>query len=702
MDSFNMTQMAAGNLVDSIANNTIILPDLQRPFVWPKSKVRDLFDSMYRGYPVGELMFWLGGPTVEEGKSISGETSGNAQYAIIDGQQRLTSLFAVIKREEVKDADYQKKKIVIAFEPFEEKFEVLNASIKKNSSWVPDIADVFSDSIGARRRFLQRWEDSHGGEALDLEREARVERSLTRVSNLLKYPFSVVTLLEGTSKETVADIFVRINSEGVPLNAADFILTWFSVFWPEGREAIERFARHSRISTQRATEIEETIVDWTPLNHFLKLSAGQLVRLLVAVGQNRGPLSDAYAVLQAKNSDGGADTNQQNEELKKLENALPLVTKRIHWDEFWKAIQLGGFRSYRMTTSNNNLLYSYVMFILGREKFNVELPQLRRAIARWFFMCQITGRFTGSPESKAQRELDALADLSSNSGEAFLEYIERVIRNELSDDFWTLRMPEALASSGPSISPTFQAYLASLNVMDADLFMISLKVHDWMDPTISAEKGTELHHLFPRAYLEREYGITDVKRRNQIANFAPTDWKTNQTISDKPPGDYWPALVEKQVRDTEMLQKHLFWHALPSDWYNLEYNEFLEQRRILMAEVTRAGFEQIGQGLHEPVPNRFDIDEVAQSTAFSHDVADLVEKGLLSPGETLVAADASIQAEGFITADLNLNVNSQLFDDLDFATKSFGLESVSGLDFWAKDVDGERITIRELVEAASS
>ena len=697
--SFNMTSMTVGNLVDQIANGSIRLPDLQRPFVWPKSKVRDLFDSMYRGYPVGEIMFWLGGHLDESSRSISGAESPAMQYSIIDGQQRLTSLFSVIRSHEVRDADYQKRRITIAFQPFEGKFEVTNASVEKNPQWVPDISAIFNDPYSARDTFVERWERANPDDSLSGERKNTVEKAFQEVHALLKYQFSVVTLLESTNKETVADIFVRINSEGVSLVASDFILTWLSVFWPDGREKIERFARLSRLTTARASEIEGEKVDWTPFNHFVRINAGQVVRLLVAIGQNRGPLIDAYSALQAKNKDGGADVARQNEELDKLKAALPIVTNKIHWDEFWKAIQLGGFRSGRMTTSNSNLLYSYVMFLIGRERFKVELPVLRRAIARWFFMCQLTGRFTGSPESRIQRELDALGDLPETNQQAFLDYIERIIANELSEDFWSLRMPEAMVSSAAAISPSFQCYLAALNTLGADLFMISMKVHDWMDPTTSVRKGTELHHLFPRAFLEREYGISDVRRRNQIANFAPTDWKTNQTISDKPPYEYWDELVQKQMRVPEMLEQQKFWHALPENWYNLSYNEFLEKRRQLIAQVTKKGFEAIGSGLFEPISNQSTFIEPDGDRLLPSDISALVDLGIIRPGSVLVESETEFGVEATVTDDMNIVVEDRTFDDLNEASTFLGAENVHGVDFWGLISDDKVQSIRQIADA---
>src|SRR5699024_11005518 len=112
--------------------------------------------------------------------------------------------------------------------------------------------------------------------------------------------FEVVHIQKDVDKRLVADVFVRINSEGMNLKAYDYILTWLSVFWPEGRDQIENFARESRMTPERASEIAGQRVAWTPKNPYLAVETGHLVRAMVALGQNRAKLIDAYANLQAK------------------------------------------------------------------------------------------------------------------------------------------------------------------------------------------------------------------------------------------------------------------------------------------------------------------------------------------------------------------------------------------------------------------
>ena len=150
---FRTVSWEVQQLVNDVHSGKIQLPDLQRPFVWPTSKVRDLFDSMYRGYPVGELMFW-DVATDGESRSISGDANFTGQHQIIDGQQRLTSLYAAIKGFPVRDVNYNEKQIRIAFNPFSEKFEVRTPPIAKSPDWIEDISIYFANPFKAMKAFF--------------------------------------------------------------------------------------------------------------------------------------------------------------------------------------------------------------------------------------------------------------------------------------------------------------------------------------------------------------------------------------------------------------------------------------------------------------------------------------------------------------------------------------------------------------------
>lgn len=694
---FKYVPWTVQSLVDSVESGVVQLPDLQRPFVWPKSKIRDLLDSMYRGYPVGELMFW----NVEQdetSRAISGTTGRVGSHQIIDGQQRLTSLYAVFKGAPVRDADYNNRTMSIAFNPLTEKFEVTNTAIERSPDWISNISDFFGNTFRVRKLFMKRYEEARG--ALNEEVEELIDDRLGRLESLRNYEFKVVEIQPDADKKQVADIFVRINSEGVSLKASDFILTWLSVFWPAGREQLEDFARDSRLTPQRASEIAGYSVKWTPINYFLAVDAGQLVRVLVAVGQNRAKLADAYNALQAKDrSTGFIVADRQDAELTKLRAALPVVLKELHWTEFIRCLAVAGFKSRKMVTSDMNILSSYTLWIMGRTRFGVDLTVLRNLMARWIFMSQLSGRYTGSAETQLQKDLDRLTAIDGNLAADFVSTLETVIASELSDDFWSLRMPDSLTTSSASLSPVYQTYLAALNILDADMFMLDNKVQQWMDPSLPAPKGTEGHHLNPRKYLENVVGVKDLKKVNQVANFAPTDWSTNIWISDREPAEYWPALVAERGFEGGRLRQQMFWHALPEDWQAMGYDEFLQERRILMAQVTRAGYERLRAGQSVASPITISVHAATRPEA---NVGDLIEAGVLSAGEFLCPGDDSIRMRAEVTDDGVVVIDGHEFSTLDAAAHHAGADNVAGVDFWQLDSeDGNQLSVQDLMNRSS-
>lgn len=691
---FKIVSWQVEQLISGVQQGSISLPDLQRPFVWPARKVRDLFDSMYRGYPVGTLMFW---DVAEEdsSRSISGASDITAAHQIVDGQQRLTSLYAAMKGLAVQDDSYRRKSITISFHPFTERFEVATAATSRSVEWITDIANVFRSPYDAQEDFLDGLVAA--GRELTRDRKRSLGGVFRRLEGLRQYQFEVVHIQKDVDKRLVADIFVRINSEGVKLKAYDYILTWLSVFWPEGRDQIEDFARRSRMTPERASEIAGTRVEWTPKNPYLAVETGHIVRAMVAMGQNRAKLIDAYANLQAKDrATGQVNSEKQERELEKLRRALPIVTDRVNWTEFIRSIQIAGFRSHAGITSNMNVVASYIVFLLGRTRYSVELTRLRTLIARWFFMAQLTGRYTGSSESQIQKDLDMFAEVAAGDADGFADLVNKTISITVTNDFWEFNAPQSLVSSSYKLSPVYQCYLAALNYIDADMFMLRMKIREWMDPSIPMIKGLEGHHLFPRHYQESVLGIKDTKRINQVANFAPTDWHTNQQISDRAPAEYWPELVAERGGDTEWMAKQCYWHALPDRWHELPYDEFLEKRRKLLAEVTRDAFERLGREGHGHVPLAAapPLEETTEEVSLSS----LLDEGYLLPGDQLDPADPDWVIDAVITEDGTIQIDGvHEFDTLDDATHFLDVTNVSGFEFWALEQNGGLALLSDVV-----
>jgi len=572
-------------LIEDIKSGRVALPDIQRPFVWSSAKTRDLFDSMYRGYPIGTLMFWETGADVGTRQIGMEEAERAAQLLIVDGQQRLTSLFAVLTGRPVLTKTYEEKKIRIGFRPEDELFEVTDAAIERDPHFIPDITALWADGYRTTaRRFITRLREGREEDPLTEEEEDELEDRINRVHDLRDFPFQVVELGASADEEQVAEIFVRINSEGVKLNQADFILTLMSVHWEKGRKQLEAFSRAA---------VDPTLKGPTPKNPYLDPGPDQLLRVSVAFAFRRARLQHVYNILRGKQLDTGTVSPERREaQFLRLAEAQEKVLDLTNWFEFLKCVGAAGFRSRKMITSDNALLFSYALWLIGRFDFGLDLNSLRPVIARWFFMAHTTGRYTSSPESQLESDLGRIADLATGDGAAFIAELDRIVSANFTNDYWEITLPNKLDTSSPR-SPALFAYLASLSLFDAELLFSGVRIRELLDPGVHAPRSVERHHLFPKKHLA-DLGITGTRQVNAIANMAFLDWTENGEISDTPPVEYWPVMRERLPEDRLKRQVHL--HALPVGWEQLDYSAFLERRRQLIARVVREGFSTLWTG----------------------------------------------------------------------------------------------------------
>lgn len=562
----------------SITSGQLGLPDIQRPFVWKNVKVRNLFDSMYRGYPVGYLLFWETGVAAGT-KQIGTDAKQLApNKVIVDGQQRLTSLYAVMRGIPVIRENFSSEKIEIAFNPIEEKFEVADAAIRRDKSFIPNISAVWDANTGLlafAKAYLKRLEESG---PIETEVAAKAEASIEKLHALLHYPFTALELSSAVDADAVSDVFVRINSEGKQLNQADFILTLMSVFWDQGRTELENFCRDTRVPPNGPS----------PYNHLFQPKPDQLLRVAVAVGFQRARLSAVYSILRGRNVDAEAQQLTRDQQFDRLKAGQSATLHVQHWHDFLKAVTLAGYRSPSIISSQNSLIFAYALYLIGRTQFRVDEHRLRGAVARWLFMSSLTGRYSSSPESQMEFDLARLRVVSD--AEAFLQTLDGACAATLTSDFWSITLPNDLATS-VARSPSMFAFYAALNVLNARVLYSSHTVRELMDPSTQALRSAlERHHLFPIAELKRR-GVTEQRDYNQIANFTMVEWGDNGKIAASAPPDYVPEFEARFDQDT--LQEMYQQHALPLGWENLEYAEFLRTRRSMMAQTIKAAFERL-------------------------------------------------------------------------------------------------------------
>lgn len=538
---FSNTTLTVNQLIEKIDTGELGLPELQRPFIWKDSRVRDLFDSMMRGYPIGYLMLWEC-PTPDKNIPIGVEAHSydSPKEVIIDGQQRLTSLYAVMKGKKVINSKFDEKSIIISYCPLQDRFEVGYQATKKDPEWIYNISDLFT------------------------------------TNNSFKYI--------DAEEEDVSEIFVRVNSGGVSLKQNDFILTLFSLYWDDGRREIERFSKESAFPVKGKT---------TSYNQLTTVSAQDVIRVVMAYAFDRARLKYGYKLLRGADFDrkGAVDDELRIRRFETLKEKLPDVLNLHSWHEFIKAIMNAGYLSGDLILSGNAIFYSYAFYLIAKHRFHASYNENMHLTSLWFFYASLISLYTGSFESTVESHLNRIKTLASLK--EYREFILSRVNERLTNDYFdiTLVGSEGLAVSGRG-NNAWNAYVASLNIMDAKILFSksNLLVSKLFEPgTDGNRKSLEKHHLFPKAYL-KSLSYPDSKI-NQMANYAFIDWKDNMDILNAAPSVYYPVVCEGRTEEEVLRMEEE--NALPHGWEKMTYEDFLTARRKLMAAKIKEAFERL-------------------------------------------------------------------------------------------------------------
>lgn len=542
---FSNTTLTVNQLIEKIDIGELGLPELQRPFIWKDAKVRDLFDSMMRGYPIGYLMLWEC-PILGKKKSIGVDEHSyeSPKEVIIDGQQRLTSLYAVMKGKKVVNSNYVEKSIVISYCPLQDKFEVGYQATKRDPEWIYNISEIFTSTSTYKyiNNFIKRLEEyrvTKGGGLTDDEKDM-ISENINSVVNLKQHTLPVFDIKSNAEEEDVSEIFVRVNSSGVSLKQNDFILTLLSLYWDEGRKAIEQFSKESTYSTNGTV---------TSYNQITEVSAQDIIRVVMAQAFDRARLKYAYKLLRGADFDkkGVVDEELRNQRFDSLKKKLPDVINVHNWHEFLKAIMNAGYLSGDLILSGNAIYYSYAFYPIAKYRFGASDNENMHLTSLWFYYASFISLYTGSFESTVENHLNSIKTLITLK--EYKQFILGRVNERLTNDYFdiTLVGSDGLAVSGRG-NNAWNAYVAALNILNANILFSksNLLVSKLFEPgTDGNRKSLEKHHLFPKAYLKSQ-GYPD-SRINQMANYAFIDQKDNMEILDT-------YIIQLCVRDVQKKQ----------------------------------------------------------------------------------------------------------------------------------------------------
>lgn len=596
LQKYSTNSLPVSVLISQILSKQIAIPEIQRPFVWKAKQVRDLMDSLYKGYPTGYIIIWQN-PNI---KLKDGSLSVGKKI-IIDGQQRITALMTAIAGLPIVNSDYKKCRIKIAFNPFAalsddkdaEIFAVQDSSHLKSKKWIPDIAEIFQtgfNMFGFVREYCTNNPDM---------RDSDLGEILSKLLNIGNRQIGIIELSDTLEIELVTDIFIRINSKGTSLSQGDFVMSKIAADEKFGgnqlRKAIDYFS-HLAIEPSFYSTIKENDVDFARSDYFPKMEwlkddletvfdpdCDDVLRVAFMYKFKRAKLADLVGLLSGRDF----KTRDYNESIventyKELIDGVKNVINENNFKQFMIAIKGAGFVSNKLVTSNMALDFAYTLYLILKKNESIAVGEVKRIVQKWYVLSVLTGRYSSSPETAFAKDLRLIDE---NGVQKVLQDIEAAT---LSDNFWNVKVVQDLEYTSTN-NPTFLVFLAA-QIMQNDVSLLSTNV-PVRDLVLL---GGDIHHIFPKDYLKK---LGHEKNSyNQDANYVYLDKPINISIGNKAPNVYFGEAFEQcetqtikvgAITDKQQLLENLKANCIPENVKDMDesnYSDFLAERRKMMAE----------------------------------------------------------------------------------------------------------------------
>ena len=588
MAKFEVNNVSVSTLLGYVKDGTIAIPEIQRPFVWDTTKVRDLIDSLYREYPVGYIITWKS-PDVK----LKDGTSSEGKQILIDGQQRVTALTAALLGQEVLDDNYKKKRIKIAFNILTEEFQTNNPAIEKQDEWISDISEFMKDDFNTFD-FISNYSQKFNVDANIVSNRVTKLRSIKNIS------IGRIELGSSLDIDTVTEIFVRINSAGVVLSQADFAMSKISVNEEYNgndiRKAIDYFCHFAKTPVDYEN-IKENDKDFSNKDIFNKItwikdknedlylpSYVDVLRVTFTYKFKRGKLQDLVSLLSGRDF----ETREYREDVvaesySKLYDGVRQFVNQSNFERYVMILKSAGIIDGDLVRSQNVLNFGYILYLLLREK-QIAPDKIETLVRRWVIMSIITQRYTSSPESQFDLDIRRL-----NESDDIVQYIKDEEERRLGDTFWDNILVENFNTSVAS-SPYWKTFIIAQIKLNNRAFLSK----DINVRTLIEGRG-DVHHIFPKDYLQKN-GKNNRSLYNQIANFAMLQTEVNIQIGKKAPCEYMKSIIEQcngqenkygAINTIEDLHFNMNENCIPESFINMsidKYDEFLKERRKLMAK----------------------------------------------------------------------------------------------------------------------
>lgn len=586
--SYSVDHTNVGTLLHWIEEDKIGLPEMQRPFVWKSVQVRDLIDSLYRGYPIGFIVTWQ-----NPDAALKNGGKGQNKEIIIDGQQRITALKAALEGHKIVDNKYLSKRIYIAFNPTTEEFATRSAAIAKDPKWIPDISIFNQPSFDEFKYVI------NNSQSLGLPGN-KLNAIIQKLKAISESEIGVINLDSKLPIDQVTDIFNRINQKGTRLSSADFAMSRLSSdvthHGNDLRKEIEYFIQIYN-DAALADNIKQMDPDFADSEYYQHIAwaknedttifdpdFGDLLHICLGIGFLRGRLSQLISLISGRDFETKTYTEEaMAKSYQKLNETIQYVLNESNFKRYILLLKSLGIvdKSYaKLPDSYTN--FGYILYLYLKKYTSFNNDEIEKYTKQWILMSALTKRYGSSPETGFDKDLRLLVE--NNSNNKLLEFFNDVITDNLTDEFWNLTLPNNLVAQTTQLT----------NWRIFQMSQIHAKSHAWLEKdkftadTIN-EQGN-IHHIFPKAYL-RKNGFKQ-SEYNQVANYVWITQPRNLEIGDRAPKDYMTDMETTKYHSGENDQAN----AIPKDLNELDYHQydhFLNERRKLMAQNIRRFFNSL-------------------------------------------------------------------------------------------------------------
>lgn len=590
-ENYKITQYSVHGILADVEGNKIAVPELQRPFVWKDKQVRDLMDSLYRGYPIGYLIVWQNSNVkIRFGRQAAGKK------ILIDGQQRITALMAAILGREVLDDAYHVRKIQIAFNPFaedgEEQFAVWEEKLAEDKRWIPDISEIFKRGFSYRRFENEYIRENPGINTRELDAK------ITQLKNIATNDVGVIELSFLLDIDIVTEIFIRINTQGKPLTQEDFAMSKISVFEDNEGDALRKtidYFCHLCYEPSFMKVLEDgerqfldseygSKISWTGkvYQQFFVPSYGDLLKTVCLCQFGKGKIGDLVQILSGKDAKSKtANIDKAKEGFAKLREGVLDYVEEENFLSFIEAIKETGFITEKMLPSHGILNYLYAFYLKASNVSAMNLEERKSFMKRWFLMSILTGRYQGTAENAIIKDIQSIEEKNPR------EVLESIENKQLDDRFFESTLKEKLKITGTR-NVFYSVYLATfIGTKTKALYSKKILVKDLLEEKIDKTL------LFSKAYLQKHSVRADA---TELANTVFIDKDVKAVLKRKAPNEYGSFLLEyckkemaigKEVLTEEEVFDSMRENCIPKTIFTMETSQFplfLEVRRKMMAE----------------------------------------------------------------------------------------------------------------------